>query len=91
MNKDRLATAIVTAIQGLSPSWGLLTPGEQAIALTYWKAIANEIINEIKDHADIELMASDISILPGTFEDSLNAPITGLGENDAVILTEKIK
>jgi hypothetical protein len=59
--------------------------------MKFCRAMARAIIDYFKANADINLSTGDISIAPGTFEDSLNVPITGLGENSAVILNGKIE
>lgn len=59
--------------------------------MKFCRAMARAIIDYFKANADINLDASDIAIAPGTFKDSLNLPITGLGQNNAVILNGKIE
>jgi len=56
-----------------------------------WQAVSQDIIDEINNFADIKLALGDLKVLPGTFQDSIPAPITGKGDNEAVTLTGKIE
>lgn len=91
LDKDRLGNAIADKIltfAGIPPG-----AGDEAQLRAMWKAIAEEIIDEIKQHADIVLLTGDVQVLPGTFAENLpvpNTPITGQGVNNAVTLEQKI-
>ena len=64
MDKDRLATAIVTALQASNAE---ITGAAQAALLAQWKLIANEFINEIKNHATVAVTSvSGVTVGGGT-------------------------
>jgi hypothetical protein len=91
LDKDRLGDAIADRVL----SFAGIAPGapDEAQLRQLWKAIAEEIIDEIKLHADIVLGTGDVQVLPGTFAENLpvpNTPITGQGVNNAVVLEQKI-
>lgn len=56
-----------------------------------WQVITGEHQTEVNDNADLEFMTADLSVNPGTFRDSLNQPITGLGLTNAATLMQRIK
>lgn len=92
MNQNVWGPAVADALQ----TWASANvPQDQFITGAQleeaWKVITGQHKTHLNDNADIELDTADIDILPGTFEDSANQPITGLGENSAVTLTQKIK
>lgn len=87
LDKDRLGNAIVDKLEALFGE--AVTAASDATLRQMWKAVAEAIIEEIDVHLDIVLQQGDISILPGTFKDSLTNPITGAGVNDAVTLSGK--
>lgn len=89
LNKDRLGDNITDALEAEFSE--TLTPASDTLMRKYWKIVADEIIKEIKQHGDIKLLLGDIPILPGTFKDSTMTTITGVGENDAVTLEQKIE
>jgi len=74
MDKDRLGDAIVDTILAINP----IAPSasEETTLRTFWKAIASEIIDEIKDNMDITTTVSipnaqsGATTLPGTGVDS---------------------
>lgn len=88
LNKDRLGDAIVDRI--LTFSGVVPIPADETQMRNLWKAISEEIIDEIKNFADINLATSDIPVLPGTFQAGGN-PVTGVAVNDAVVLGGKIE
>lgn len=92
LDKDRLGSALWTRIKSVA---GPYTPGigatEDAQGELIWKAIADEIIKEVKTNGAIHLLAGDIPVNPGTFKDSLVQPITGVGSSQGVTLTGKIE
>ena len=92
LDKDRLGAALWARVKSENgPYTPPMAGAQEAQGLKFWKGIAGELINEIKNNGDIDLASADVSILPGTFKDSLSAPITGLGINQAVVLSGKIK
>lgn len=56
-----------------------------------WMVITGQHKTELNNHQDIDLLASDIKVDPGTFKDSLTNPITGVGVSEAVTLTQRTK
>jgi hypothetical protein len=82
MDKDRLGAAIKAFIDSTNPNAGGLSSGEQAELLAFCTGIGECIINEIKNHAQINLQAADISVTPGTFANGAG-PVTGAGVNAA--------
>jgi len=92
LDKDRLGSAMWARVKTIA---GPFVPGiagpQDALGETIWKGIADEIINEFKTNGNLKFLSGDIKILPGTFLDSLSAPVTGLAENQAVTLTGKIE
>ena len=86
MNIAGLSNELKTEIQAL---YGVAD--DAATLQKFTDAVARAVINHIKNNADIDLVASDIKIDAGTFKDSLNVPITGVGISQAVTLEMKIK
>lgn len=92
LDKDRLGAAFWNKVKNVGgPFTPAIGSAQNAQGLALWTAIAEELINEIKTNGVIDLSNGDVEILPGTFKDSLSAPITGKGTNNAVQLTGKIK
>lgn len=85
MNKDRLGDAIKAAVLALNGSSGGLTGGEHSQLQAFCRAIANEIIEEIKNNADIDLQAADIPVDPGTFANGAG-PVLGTGTSQAILI-----
>lgn len=92
MDKNRLGDAIWAAIKATYGAYmPAMTSQYDTLGRDLWRAVADEIISEIDTNADIVLATDDITIQPGTFKDSLNAPITGQGLQVAVTLNGKIE
>lgn len=89
MDNMRLGAAMAATLKSFRPNPG--TAVTDGVLTQMWQDVAQDIIDEINNHADIVLEAADISVLPGTFKDSLNNPVTGTGNNDAVTLEGKIE
>ena len=88
-DKTRWGNDIASRIAAVGVVAG--TPVTPAQLQEVWQAIKEGDVAEISTNADINLAVSDMSILPGTFIDSLAAPITGLGANAAVVLAGKLE
>lgn len=90
-SQGRWGPAVAAAVQGFAGGLSTTEFITNAQLEDLWKLITGEHQEEINDHADIMLQTADVSVLPGTFKDSTNTLITGIGINDAVTLTQKIK
>jgi hypothetical protein len=88
LDQNALGLAISNRVKSMNSFSGSMTGPESAAMDNYWKAIADELVKHIKDHMQIALQDSDIHIKPGTFVDSLTAPVTGQGENLPITLPE---
>lgn len=86
MNIPGLSAKIITEIQA---QYG--TADDAATLKKFADAMAKAFIDYVKENADIELAAADIKVDPGSFKDSLNAPVTGVATIQAVTLSTKIK
>jgi hypothetical protein len=92
LDKDRLGNAIADRI--LTFAGYALAGADDARLRELCKAIADEVIKEVKNHADLDLEAGDIPVDPGTFVENNPVPatpITGVGTSQAVILPMRIK
>lgn len=91
MDKDRLGSAIAATIKSFRPPDG--TAVTDATLVSLWQAVANDIITEIKTNADIDLSLGDILVpgASGLTSTAPGTPVGGTGQNDAVVLSEKIK
>lgn len=90
MDGARLGTAIKNAFMALNPNGAGMTDPEKAAMEAYAQAIAGCVVDEIKDHADIQLAANDIPVLPGSFANAGGA-VSGTGGNSSITLSTKIK
>lgn len=82
MDKARLGAAIKAFIDSTNPNAAGLTSAEQEELLGFCTGIGECIINEIKNHAQINLQASDISVpSAGLVSASPGAPVTGQAVN----------
>lgn len=103
MDPSTLAGTLKTGIKAqLLTIFGPFTNGLLAGELSQFDAAVDKLaeaigsgdapntIGHIQTNADIVLDASDIDIDPGSFSNS-GGPVTGLGENVAVTLTQKIE
>lgn len=91
MDKDRLGNAIADRI--ITFSGNALSGADETQLRNLWKAIAEEIVNEIDTFAQLDLLAADIPVDPGTFVENLpvpGTPITGVGISQAVTLVGRI-
>jgi hypothetical protein len=84
LSGNGMGDEVTDAIIALSPGYGALSPAEQAQVRNYWKAICSAIVLHIKTNARLNFVAAEVLVDPGTFKDSLNAPITGQGTNATV-------
>jgi hypothetical protein len=82
MDKDRLGAAIKAFIDSTNPNAGGLTAGEQSELLAFCTGIGECIIDEIKNHAQIDFQAADITVpSTGLISASPGAPVTGSAVN----------
>lgn len=88
MTKASMAAKIRQKLNAANPD---LTPEGEAIIAAALEAFCEGIIEEIQQNGAINMDAGDFSVNPGSFNDSLNAPITGQGVNDAFNLQGKIQ
>lgn len=89
LSNTRLGSAIAATIQSFRPADGT------AISISaleqMWQEIAQDIIDEFKNHADINLAAGDIEVPALGLFDSTSQPVTGQAVNAPKILTGKIE
>jgi hypothetical protein len=89
-DQARLGNAIVSALKGA----GFYPSGAgaaEARSIAEWTVISGAILQELKDHMDIQLMAGDIKVDPGSLIDSsTSAPIAGVAINEAATLSGKL-
>lgn len=83
-----MSATIKTEIKNRFSEFGF---GDEDWLTRFCDALGTAIVTRIKADADIDLQANDISVNPGSFQDSLSAPITGQGVNAAVTLNQRIK
>jgi len=76
MDKDRLGDAIVARIQALN---GNVDAGQLAILQPFWRAIADEIINEIKANMDITTAVTVPGVTSGP------TTVFGTGQDTTII------
>tara|TARA_Y100000310_G_scaffold243676_1_gene248260 strand:- start:28550 stop:28822 length:273 start_codon:yes stop_codon:yes gene_type:complete len=88
MTPSSMAAKIKAKLQAANPD---LTPEGEAIINAALEALCDGIIEEIRENGAINMDAGDFSVLPGSFQDSTNAPITGLGQNAPFNLQGKIE
>jgi len=67
LDKTVMAQSIIDNIKAVNPDIGA---SQEAVLVTYWEPICQGIIDHFKNSG---------VVLPGTFLDSLSAPITGQG------------
>ena len=90
-DKTRLAQNIVAAMQANGDVASDATPAQISKLISTWTVVSGAILSEITGHMDIDLTSGDITVLPGTFQDSLHVPITGIGLINSSTLTGKLK
>ena len=91
LSNTRMGSAIAATIKSFRPNVNGSDKVTDGQLETLWQAISQDIIDEFTDNADINLSASDIPVLPGSFKDGSSLPVSGQGENDAVLLEGKIE
>lgn len=91
LNKTDLGKKISDALQAANGNSGGMSAPEKASMQAKWEIVADEMIKYFKTNMDIKLIAGDIPVAPGTFKDSLSAPITGSGASTAITLSGKIE
>lgn len=97
LDKNRLGNAIWAAVkQVYGPYTPAISPFYEQRGIDLWTAVADEIIKEIDQNADIVLTNANIHIEPGTFKVNVPAfnvdvPVTGQAEQVAVTLSGKIE
>lgn len=88
LDKTSMAGKIITKLQACNAN---LTAADEAIIIACLEAFCEGIIEEITQNGAIVMANGDFKILPGTFLDSLSAPLTGEGDVKAFDLTGKIE
>lgn len=89
MDNLRLGSAIAATIQSFRQPVG--TEISVSLLEEMWQEIAQDIIDEIKDHADIVLQAGDIIVPGGGLADSFGGPISGSASNASVTIEGQIE
>lgn len=89
MDKARLGAAIRTFISTTNANYATMTADEKAELLTFCEGIAECIVDEIKNHAQINLLAADINVpSTGLVSAAPGAPVTGAAANAAGTIAE---
>lgn len=89
MLNTRMGSAIAATIRSFKPN-----PGEKitdAQLELMWQAVAQDIIDEVNNHADIELDGGEIPVPGAGLIDSTSGPVTGSAVNGPTTISGKIK
>ena len=88
LDKTRVKTAIVDRIEA---DYSItFDPAQRIQAEKIWNLVVDEIFKEIKTYGELQLLAQDINVDPGTFTAGIT-PVTGVGTSQAVTLTGRIE
>lgn len=88
-SQGRWGPAVAAALQAFQPPQDSFITNAELIQV--WKIITGQHQQELNNHQDIDLLASDIKVDPGTFTDSIHGPVTGVGVSEAATLTQRTK
>jgi len=89
MDNMRLGSAIAATIQSFKPADG--TKVTASLLEQMWQAVAQDFIDEVKNHADIVLEGAEINIPAAGLLDSMAAPVTGAATNAPATQSGKIE
>lgn len=89
MLNTRLGTAIANTIRSFRPAPGAEITDAQLEQM--WQAVAQDIIDEVNNNADIVLEGGEIPVPGAGLIDSVSGPVTGSATNGPITISGKIE